>query len=148
MEREEVELHICRHLDPTLTYCGRDSVRAAAVNFSEFRRARGPFCADCYRWAVLADAKCAIREAFELCMPLAPTDDQVYKIVGALERAGLLKGQAKAPRSRWDAFSDEEIADLASIISAADESYDISKVCERFGAEIEAERDHRETRLP
>jgi hypothetical protein len=74
-------------------------------------------------------------------------------VLEGLSRLGFLRPPARVvvledARSRWELFSDEEIADLASLVAAADESYDLSADSERLSAEIKAERDHREMRLP
>jgi hypothetical protein len=45
---------------------------------------------------------------------------------------------------RWTAFSNEEIAELAGLVAAADESYDLSPRAERLSAQIKAERDNRD----
>ena len=44
-------IHVCRPMDTTRTLCGLVAARVAAVNWSEYFQARGPFCPGCFNAA-------------------------------------------------------------------------------------------------
>lgn len=71
----------------------------------------------------------------------------LFEDVRAMHKLRAELDKAIKPRSRWDAFSDEELAELDSLIAAAEESYGVSDDALQLSAEVKAERDHRETRL-
>jgi hypothetical protein len=48
--------------------------------------------------------------------------------------------------SRWERFSDEELAEIASLVSATEESYTLTAGAEKISAEVEAAMDTRARR--
>lgn len=63
-----------------------------------------------------------------------------------IETIGLALLDSAVSWSRWGGFSDDEVLELASLVSAADESYDLSVAAERLSAEVKAEVDNRQAR--